>query len=59
MSASKVKKLLLESFSRTTDEIFSLNEFHELIDSKKRFELNMALMLLHLTFTSGMRLTYG
>ena len=39
MSASKVKKLLLESFSRTTDEIFSLNEFHELIDSKKKMRI--------------------
>ena len=38
-SASKVKKLLLESFSRTTDEIFSLNEFHELIDSKKKIRI--------------------
>ena len=39
MSASKVKKLLLESFSRTTDEIFSLNEFHELINSKKKIRI--------------------
>jgi len=39
MSASKAKKQLLESFSRTTDEIFSLNEFEELIDSKKKIRI--------------------
>jgi tyrosyl-tRNA synthetase len=39
MSASKSKKILLESFSRTTDEIFSLDEFEELIDSKKNIRI--------------------
>ncbi len=39
MSASNAKKQLLESFSRTTDEIFSLNEFEELIDSKKKIRI--------------------
>jgi len=39
MSASKSKKILLESFSRTTDEIFSLDEFEELIDSKKKIRI--------------------
>jgi tyrosyl-tRNA synthetase len=34
-----VKKELLESFFRTTDEFFSLNEFEELIDSKKSFRI--------------------
>jgi len=39
MPVSRDKKAILESFSRTTDEIFSLNEFEELIDSKKKIRI--------------------
>ena len=39
MSATNIKKQLLESFSRTTDEIFSLNEFEELLDSNKKIRI--------------------
>ena len=39
MSATNIKKKLLESFSRTTDEIFSLNEFEELLDSNKKIRI--------------------
>ena len=39
MPSSNAKKELLESFFRTTDEFFSLNEFEELIDSKKKLRI--------------------
>ena len=39
MPVGKAKKQLLESFSRTTDEIFSLKEFEELLDSKKKIRI--------------------
>ena len=39
MPPSNAKKELLESFLRTTDEFFSLNEFEELIDSKKKLRI--------------------
>jgi tyrosyl-tRNA synthetase len=39
MSSDSAKKILLESFARTTDEIFSLNEFEELLDSKKKIRI--------------------
>ena len=39
MPSSNAKKELLESFLRTTDEFFSLNEFEELIDSKKKLRI--------------------
>ena len=39
MSSGNAKKNLLESFARTTDEIFSLKEFEELLDSKKKIRI--------------------
>ncbi len=39
MSSGSAKKILLESFARTTDEIFSLKEFEELLDSKKKIRI--------------------
>jgi len=39
MPGGSAKKQLLESLARTTDEIFSLNEFEELIDSKKKIRI--------------------
>jgi len=39
MPVSNTKKRLLESFARTTDEIFSLKEFEGLLDSKKKIRI--------------------
>ncbi len=39
MSSGNAKKNILESFARTTDEIFSLKEFEELLDSKKKIRI--------------------
>ena len=39
MSSDSTKKILLKSFARTTDEIFSLNEFEALLDSKKKIRI--------------------
>ena len=39
MSVGNTKKYLLESFSRTTDEIISLKEFEELLGSKKKIRI--------------------
>ena len=39
MQVDSAKKQLLESFARTTDEIFSLKEFEELLDSKKKIRI--------------------
>jgi tyrosyl-tRNA synthetase len=39
MLAGKDKKRLLESFSRTTDDFFSLKEFEALLDSNKKIKI--------------------
>lgn len=39
MSVGNDKKNILQSFSRTIDEIFSLKEFEELLDSKKKIRI--------------------
>ena len=39
MSVDTAKKSILESFARTTDEIFSLKEFEELLDSNKKIRI--------------------
>ena len=39
MLAGNDKKQLLESFSRTTDDFFSLKEFEVLLDSNKKIKI--------------------
>ena len=39
MSVNTAKKSILESFARTTDEIFSLKEFEELLDLNKKIRI--------------------